>query len=118
MTSPAKPIAALWIALAALLTLPAPLPAQSPSKLSPLIRNPSATALGPTQRLSRERIDLSTVTREDRDILQGREQRMGESVTTVRRFREGSVKPTVTPTRPQLDLDREKVRRTVAVFDD
>jgi hypothetical protein len=93
-------------------------PAQSSSKLSPLIRNPSASALGPTQRLNHERIDLSTITREDRDMLQGTEQRMGESVTTVRRFREGATKETVTPTRPQVDLDREKVRRDVAIFDD
>ena len=100
------------------LFLPIASPAQSPSKLSPLIRNPSASALGPTQRLNRERVDLSTITREDRDMLQGTEQRMGESVTTVRRFREGAVKETVKPTRPQVDLDREKVRRDVAIFDD
>ena len=93
-------------------------PAQSQSKLSPLIRNPSASALGPTQRLNSERVDLSTVTREDRDMLQGSEMRMGESVTTVRRFREGAVKETVKPTRPQVDLDRDKVRRDVAIFDD
>lgn len=118
MNIPAKSIVPVATVLAVLLSLPAAAPAQSPSKLSPLIRNPSATSLGPTQRMSRERIDLSTVTREDRDILQGREQRMGESVTTVRRFREGPATQTVSPTRPQVDLDREKVRRAVTVLDD
>lgn len=112
------PIFPVWF-LSGMLLLAFPLvaPAQS-SKLSPLIRNPSGSALGPTQRLNRERLDLSTVTREDRDILQGTEQRMGESVTTVRRFREDAVKETVRPTLPQVDLDREKVRRDVAIFDD
>lgn len=107
-------------ALSGLLLLAFPLlsPAQSSSKLSPLIRNPSASALGPTQRLDHERLDLSTITREDREMRKGTEQRMGESVTRVRRFREGTVRETVKPTRPQVDLDREKVRRDVAIFDD
>ncbi len=98
--------------------LPLPSPAQSPSKLSPVLRNVSASPLGPSQRLSRERVDLSTITREDRDILQGSEQRMGESVTTLRRFRETSSPGIGTPIRPKEDLDREKVRRSVTVFDD
>lgn len=117
MNTPSSTLVFLALSGTLLMAFPLLSPAQS-SKLSPLIRNPSASALGPTQRLNHERVDLSTITREDRDMLQGTEQRMGESVTTVRRFREGAVKETVKPTRPQVDIDREKVRRDVAIFDD
>ena len=113
-----RPIsAALWT-VCVLLLLPCAAPAQSPSRLSPVIRNAGASSLGATQRLSHERVDLSTITREDRNMLQGSEQRMGESVTTLRRFREGPTRETVAPARPTVDLDREKVRRDVAIFDD
>ena len=111
-------LASLTLSLLLAFLLPLPSPAQSPSKLSPVLRNASASPLGPTQRLSRERVDLSTITREDRDILQGSEQRMGESVTTLRRFRDTSSPKIDAPVRPKEDIDREKVRRTVAVFDD
>ena len=118
MKTASSTFAVLTLSGTLLLAISLQAPAQSSSKLSPLIRNPSASALGPTQRLTHERLDLSTITREDREMRQGAEQRMGESVTTVRRFREGAVRETVQPTRPQVDLDREKVRRDVAIFDD
>ena len=118
MNFPRSILAPVTLSIPLAFLLPLLSPAQSPSKLSPVLRNSSASPLGPTQRLSRERVDLSTITREDRDILQGSEQRLGESVTTLRRFRETSSPKIDVPVRPKVDLDREKVRRTVAVFDD
>ena len=56
---------------------------QAQSRLSPLIVNPSAEAIGPTQLMSDERVDLSTITREDRTLRVGRELSQGESVARL-----------------------------------
>ena len=61
---------------------------QAQSRLSPLIVNPSAEAIGPTQLMSDERVDLSTITREDRTLRVGRELSQGESVARLTQQRE------------------------------
>ena len=63
---------------------------QAQSRLSPLIVNPSAEAIGPTQLMSDERVDLSTITREDRTLRVGRELSQGESVARLTQQRETS----------------------------
>lgn len=55
------------------------------SRLKPLIAHPSAEPIGPSLRLNDERIDLSTITREDKSLRVGRELVQGETITTVRR---------------------------------
>ena len=61
---------------------------QAQSRLAPLIVHPSAEAIGPTQLLSDERVDLSTITREDRTLRVGRELSQGESVARLTQQRE------------------------------
>jgi hypothetical protein len=86
-----KPVHSLFTVLSALVLgagfLHVPVTAraqQAQSRLTPLIVNPSAEALGPTLRLSHERVDLSTITREDRTLRVGSELSQGESVTRLR----------------------------------
>lgn len=92
-----KPVHSLFAVISALVLgagfLYAPAAAraqQASSRLSPLIVHPSAEAIGPTQLLSDERVDLSTITREDRSLRIGRELSQGESVATLTRQRDTS----------------------------
>jgi hypothetical protein len=75
------------LAVACALVLLGILPAvaqQKSERLTPLVRNATGDRIGPTQRLSHERVDLSTITREDSTLLAGQELRQGESVVAVR----------------------------------
>lgn len=63
---------------------------QAQSRLTPLISHPSAEVIGPTQRLSDERVDLSTITREDTSLRIGNELAQGESVARLRQVRDTS----------------------------
>ena len=90
----------------------------SSSKLSPLIVNAAAQDLGPTQRLNRERVDSATMTREDPSMLAGREERQGESVTTLRRQKDVPVESSLRiRARATAEQDKERQKRVIAISD-
>ena len=93
---------------------------QAQSRLSPLIVNPSAEAIGPTQLLSDERVDLSTITREDRTLRVGRELSMGESVAQLSQVREPPTVDTSRQRREQAIREQDDTRhkREAAIEDD
>ena len=106
---------------AGFLYLPAAASAQqAQSRLSPLIVNPSAEAIGPTQRLSDERVDLSTITREDTTLRVGRELSMGESVARLSQVRETPTVDTSRQRREQAIREQDDTRhkREAAIEDD
>ena len=109
----------LLAAVAAL--VPAPACAQrAQSRLAPLIVNPSAEAIGPSMRMTDERVDLSTITREDRSLRIGRELVQGESVTTIRTVRD---QPTSDTSRQRhesaiREQDDTRHKREAAIYDD
>lgn len=82
---------------------------QAQSRLTPLITHPSAEVIGPTQRLSGERVDLSTITREDSSMLVGNELAQGESVARLRQVRDTS---------PAADTSRQRRERAIREQDD
>lgn len=91
---------------------------QAHARVSPLIVNPSSEAVGPTLRLSGERVDLTTITREDRSMRAGRELRTGQdqAVATVRRQRQATEDETGRIlARATAEQDRERHRRVAAV---
>lgn len=116
----AAAVAAMLLAAVAAL-VPAPACAQrAQSRLAPLIVNPSAEAIGPSMRMQDERVDLSTITREDRSLRIGRELVQGESVTTIRTVRD---KPTSDTSRQRhesaiREQDDTRHKREAAIYDD
>lgn len=116
------------LALAALLTFaatvvlaPAPASAQkSKSRLSPLIVNPSSEAIGPTMLMKDERVDLSTITREDRSLRVGRELIQGESVTTIRTVRDKPISDTSRQRHEAIirEQDDSRHKREAVLYDD
>lgn len=116
----AAAVAAMLLAAVAAL-VPAPACAQrAQSRLAPLIVNPSAEAIGPAMRMKDERVDLSTITREDRTLRIGRELVQGESVTTIRTVRD---QPTSDTSRQRhesaiREQDDTRHKREAAIYDD
>ncbi len=116
----AAAVAAMLLAAVAAL-VPAPACAQrAQSRLAPLIVNPSAEAIGPSMRMKDERVDLSTITREDRTLRIGRELVQGESVTTIRTVRD---QPTSDTSRQRhesaiREQDDTRHKREAAIYDD
>ncbi|MBR3581901.1 MAG: hypothetical protein IKO01_00485 [Kiritimatiellae bacterium] len=116
----AAAVAAMLLAAVAAL-VPAPACAQrAQSRLAPLIVNPSAEAIGPSMRMKDERVDLSTITREDRSLRIGRELVQGESVTTIRTVRD---QPTSDTSRQRhesaiREQDDTRHKREAAIYDD
>ena len=101
--------AALALLAAAVVFSPAAASAQkSKSRLSPLIVNPSSEAIGPTMLMKDERVDLSTITREDRTLRVGRELVQGESVTSIRTVRD----------KPAADTSRQRREAAIREQDD
>ena len=112
---------ALLLLAAAIALAPASATAQrSKSRLSPLIVNPSAEALGSTMRLKDERVDLSTITREDRSLRVGRELIQGESVTTIRTVRDKPISDTSRQRREAIirEQDDSRHKREAVLYDD
>ena len=100
----------------------APLPASAQkqqSRLTPLVVNPGAESLGSSMRLKDERVDLSTITREDRTLRVGRELVQGESVTTIRTVRDTSSPDTSRQRREAVIREQDDTRhkREAAIFD-
>ena len=93
---------------------------RSKSRLSPLIVNPSAEALGSTMRLKDERVDLSTITREDRSLRVGRELIQGESVTTLRTVRDKPISDTSRQRHEAIirEQDDSRHKREAVLYDD
>ncbi len=116
----AAAVAAMLLAAVAAL-VPAPACAQrAQSRLAPLIVNPSAEAIGPSMLMKDERVDLSTITREDRTLRVGRELVQGESVTTIRTVRD---QPTSDTSRQRhesaiREQDDTRHKREAAIYDD
>lgn len=101
--------------------VPATVSAQkSQSRLSPLVVHPSAEAIGPSMRLKDERVDLSTITREDRSLHIGRELVQGESVTTIRTVRDQTISDTSRQRRQAVirEQDDNRHKREAAIYDD
>lgn len=113
---------AILLAFAATAVLaPSPASAQrSKSRLSPLIVNPSAEALGSTMRMKDERVDLSTITREDRSLRVGRELIQGESVTTIRTVRDKPISDTSRQRHEAIirEQDDSRHKREAVLYDD
>ena len=112
---------ALLLLAAAIALAPATATAQrSKSRLSPLIVNPSAEALGSTMRMKDERVDLSTITREDRSLRVGRELIQGESVTTIRTVRDKPISDTARQRREAIirEQDDSRHKREAVLYDD
>ena len=112
---------ALLLLAAAIALAPASATAQrSKSRLSPLIVNPSAEALGSTMRMKDERVDLSTITREDRSLRVGRELIQGESVTTIRTVRDKPISDTARQRREAIirEQDDSRHKREAVLYDD
>jgi hypothetical protein len=105
---------------AAFLSAPSMASAQrAQSRLTPLIAHPSAEPIGPSLRLRDERLDLSTITREDTSLQVGRELAQGETVTTVRRQR--ATPDPVRERRQQVIRDLDNIshkRLTILANDD
>lgn len=90
---------------------------QAHARVSPILVNPSSQAIGPTLRLSSERVDQSTITREDRTLLAGSELRTGQdqAVATVRTQRAETDDTGRIRARATAEQDRERHRRVAAV---
>ena len=76
--------------------------------------------VGSSMRLKDERVDISTITREDRSLRVGRELVQGESVTTIRTVRD---KPAADTSRQRREAaireqDDTRHKREAAIFDD
>ena len=113
---------AALLAFAATATL-APLPASAQkqqSRLTPLVVNPGAESLGSSMRLKDERVDLSTITREDRTLRVGRELVQGESVTTIRTVRDKPISDTSRQRHEAVIREQDDTRhkREAAIDDD
>lgn len=94
---------------AAIVCTPSPAVAQkAKSRVTPLIVHPSAEPIGSSLRMSHERLDLSTITREDTSMKVGRELTQGESVTKLR-----MQKDRITP-----DAERERRQAVIREQDD
>lgn len=116
----AAAVAAMLLAAVAAL-VPAPACAQrAQSRLAPLIVNPSAEAIGPSMRMKDERVDLSTITREDRSLRIGRELVQGESVTTIRTVRDQPISDTSRQRHESAIREQDDTRhkREAAIYDD
>ena len=114
-------LSALPLLAAAIALAPASATAQrSKSRLSPLIVNPSAEPLGSTMRLKDERVDLSTITREDRTLRVGRELVQGESVTTIRTVRDKPISDTSRQRHEAIirEQDDSRHKREAVLYDD
>ncbi|MBQ7251667.1 MAG: hypothetical protein IJS32_03590 [Kiritimatiellae bacterium] len=87
------------------------------ARVSPILVNPSSEAIGPTLRLSAERVDQSTITREDRAMRAGRDLRTGQdqAVATVRRQEAQTDETGRILARATAEEDRERHRRVAAV---
>ena len=114
---------AVLLAFAATAATLAPTPASaqtSKSRLSPLIVNPSAESLGSSMLLKDERVDLSTITREDRTLKVGRELVQGESVTTIRTVRDTPISDTSRQRHEAVirEQDDNRHKREAAIYDD
>ncbi len=112
---------ALLLLAAAIALAPASATAQrSKSRLSPLIVNPSAEALGSTMQMKDERVDLSTITREDRSLRVGRELIQGESVTTLRTVRDKPISDTSRQRHEAIirEQDDSRHKREAVLYDD
>lgn len=112
---------ALLLLAAAIALAPTSATAQrSKSRLSPLIVNPSAEALGSTMRMKDERVDLSTITREDRSLRVGRELIQGESVTTIRTVRDKPISDTSRQRHEAIirEQDDSRHKREAVLYDD
>lgn len=92
---------------------------QAHARVSPLIVNPSAEAVGPALRLSGERLDQTTITREDRAMQAGRDLRTGrdQAVAAVRRQQAVEDDTGRVLARATAEADRERHRRVAAVSD-
>ena len=114
-------LAALLAFSATVVLAPAPASAQkSKSRLSPLIVNPSSEAIGPTMLMKDERVDLSTITREDRTLRVGRELVQGESVTTIRTVRDKPISDTSRQRHEAVirEQDDNRHKREAVLYDD
>ena len=110
------------LALACALVLIGSLPAaaqQQSGRLTPLVRNATGDRIGPTQRLSHERVDLSTITREDSALLAGQDLRQGESVAAVRPQKQtpSASDATVRRARAIAEQDDTRQKRLAAISD-
>ena len=90
------------------------------SRLTPLIVHPSAEPIGSSLRMSHERVDLSTITREDTSMRIGRELAQGESVTTIRHQSSPTRSDTARERRQQVIREQDDLRhkRITVIFDD
>ena len=114
-------LAALLAFAATAVLVPAPASAQkSKSRLTPLIVNPSSEAIGHTMLMKDERVDLSTITREDRTLRVGRELVQGESVTTIRTVRDKPISDTSRQRHEAVirEQDDNRHKREAAIYDD
>lgn len=71
-------------------------------------------------RLKDERVDLSTITREDRTLRVGRDLTVGESVTSIRTVRDPTISDTARQRREQAirEQDDSRHKREAAIYDD
>ena len=114
-------VAVLLLPAAAATFFPAPASAQkSKSRLTPLVVNPGAESIGSTMLLKDERVDLSTITRDDRTLRVGRELVQGESVTSIHTVRDTPVSDTSRQRREAAIREQDDTRhkREAAIFDD
>ena len=112
---------ALLLLAAAIALAPSSASAQrSKSRLSPLVVNPSAESIGPSLLMKGERVDLSTITREDRTLRVGRELVQGESVTTIRTVRDQTTSDTSRQRHESAIREQDDTRhkREAAIYDD
>ena len=114
------PLAAA-LAVAGLLLVPGQVRAQrAQSRLTPLIVHPGGEPLGSSLRLGDERLDLSTITREDSSMRVGRELVQGESVTTLRSQKATSSSDAARERREQVIHEQDELRhkRITVIYDD
>lgn len=114
--------AILPVAVMAVAFLSVPLRAsaqKAQSRLTPLIVHPSAEPIGSSLRLRDERVDLSTITREDTSMRVGRELAQGESVTTIRQQTTPIADP-IRERRQQVIREEDDLRhkRITVIYDD
>lgn len=109
------------LVVAGLVLVPTPVRAQrAQSRLTPIIVHPGAESLGSSLRLSHERLDLSTITREDTSLRVGRELVQGESVGTLRLQKAPGATPTERERRQQVIREQDDLRhkRMSVIYDD
>lgn len=114
-------LSAAALAVAAFFSVPFPAAAQqTQSRLTPLVAHPSGTSVGPSLRLSGERVGLSTITAEDSSLRVGSELLQGESVVTLRSRPSPAVSDAVLQRRQQAIRQDEEYRhkRTTVLFAD